>query len=365
MKLCIPGARLLRNCAVFGLAPYRSSYRVLSYQHFLCEAPVCGSFTFSTSSSALYSKFLRKTPRFSLMSGEKEVAPQGVEISPEVAPLPPDDLACDDYQLSSRHQPLFGREDRYDGIIVDPSSLPADETKFQEQLQDSLALWQAQGKHGIWLKLPLANAKLVPIAIEAGFAYHHAEDTHVMLTRWLPSTPSTLPPNASHQVGIGAFVLNGQRQVLAIQERNGPLRGLGVWKMPTGLVNEAEDVCAGAVREVKEETGVDTEFLEVVAIRQAHQMAFGKSDLFFLCALRPLSSEIKRQETEIEDAKWMDLEEFGAQPFYADRALRQMLNLCISHANGSYRGYKAEHYDSNHSNRPPSVLYWNQSDTSL
>jgi hypothetical protein len=34
-----------------------------------------------------------------------------------------------------------------------------------------------------------------------------------MLTRWLPTTPSTLPPNASHQVGVGAFVVNEKGQV--------------------------------------------------------------------------------------------------------------------------------------------------------
>jgi hypothetical protein len=46
-----------------------------------------------------------------------------------------------------------------------------------------------------------------------------------MLTRWLPEEPSTLPPNASHQVGIGACVINEQGQVLVVQERNGPLKG--------------------------------------------------------------------------------------------------------------------------------------------
>lgn len=37
----------------------------------------------------------------------------------------------------------------------------------------------------------------------------------------------------------------------------GPLRGTGVWKMPTGLLDAGEDIGKGAEREVKEETGVD------------------------------------------------------------------------------------------------------------
>lgn len=38
-----------------------------------------------------------------------------------------------------------------------------------------------------------------------------------MLTRWLPATENKLPPNASHQVGVGAFVLNERREVLVVQ----------------------------------------------------------------------------------------------------------------------------------------------------
>eukprot|EP00897_Mesotaenium_endlicherianum_P009414 jgi/Mesen1/8500/ME000480S07863 len=109
---------------------------------------------------------------------------------------------------------LASREDRYDGIIVDSQSLQLDADVFEGMLRESLVQWAAQGKRGVWLKVPATHAALVPIAIQAGFEYHHAERSHVMLTRWLPpGTPSTLPLGASHQVGIGAFVLNDQRQV--------------------------------------------------------------------------------------------------------------------------------------------------------
>lgn len=50
---------------------------------------------------------------------------------------------------------------------------------------------------------------------------------YVMLTKWLPDTPSTLPPNASHQVGVGAFVLNEQREVREQGARCGAAGGGG------------------------------------------------------------------------------------------------------------------------------------------
>lgn len=39
------------------------------------------------------------------------------------------------------------------------------------------------------------------------------------------------------------------------------------------------------------------------ACRQAHKSFFGKSDLFFLCILRPLSFDVQKQELEIEAAQ--------------------------------------------------------------
>jgi ADP-ribose pyrophosphatase YjhB (NUDIX family) len=74
----------------------------------------------------------------------------------------------------------------------------------------------------------------------------------------LPFISSFIPTESfagSHrQVGVGGFVLNEKREVLVVQEMNGPLRGQGVWKMPTGLVSVGEDLHLAAVREVKEET---------------------------------------------------------------------------------------------------------------
>lgn len=60
-----------------------------------------------------------------------------------------------------------------------------------------------------------------------------------------------------------------------------------VWKVPTGLVSQGEDFDEAAEREVLEETGVRGKFSAVLALRQAHGLAFGKSDLFFMCAIVP------------------------------------------------------------------------------
>ncbi|KAH9330348.1 hypothetical protein KI387_002456, partial [Taxus chinensis] len=138
------------------------------------------------------------------------------------------------------------------------------------------------------------------------FWYHHAEASYVMLAYWIPSKSRpacTIPANASHQVGIAAFVFNAQGEVLVVQEKYGPYKDSGLWKMPTGRIEQGECINKGAVREVKEETGIDTEFLEVLGFRDGHNAAFGKSDLLFVCMLKSLSSEILMEDTEISAAK--------------------------------------------------------------
>ena len=53
------------------------------------------------------------------------------------------------------------------------------------------------------------------ICMQEGFWYHHAEHSYVMLVLWISATPCTIPDNASHQVGIAAFVYNDNREVIA------------------------------------------------------------------------------------------------------------------------------------------------------
>lgn len=41
-----------------------------------------------------------------------------------------------------------------------------------------------------------------------------------------------------------------------VQEKYCTSSNTGLWKLPTGFINESEEIFSGAVREVKEETGV-------------------------------------------------------------------------------------------------------------
>jgi len=77
-----------------------------------------------------------------------------------------------------------------------------------------------------------------------------------------------------------------------------------------GYVDPGEYLAAAAIREIKEETGVETEFKSIIAFRQSHEMNFGCSDLYFIVCLKPTSSEIKMCTRELSKCEWMPLKEY-------------------------------------------------------
>lgn len=229
--------------------------------------------------------------------------------------------------------------DGFDGVIVEMKE-PMEPEAFCSQLRASMSVWKLQGKKGIWIKLPISLVNLVETAVQEGFGYHHAEPHYLMMVHWIPESTNTLPANASHRVGVGAIVMNDRRELLVVQEKNGKFSGTGIWKIPTGIVDEGEDLFTAAEREVKEETGIDTKFVEVLAFRQFHKSFFGKSDLVFICMMRPLSFDIQKQESEIEAAQWIPFDEYAAQPFTQKHDLaKYTAEICLAKLEREYVGF--------------------------
>nr|XP_010933609.1 nudix hydrolase 8 isoform X4 [Elaeis guineensis] len=207
---------------------------------------------------------------------------------------------------------LDAYEDEYGGIIIKSESLPWNANDFASSLRASLSQWKVEGKKGVWLKLPLDHSEFVPIAVK----------------------------------------------VLVVQEKYCASTFAGLWKLPTGFILESEEIFSGAVREVKEETGIDTEFVEVIAFRHAHHVAFGKSDLFFICMLRPLSSQIKIDELEVQAAKWMPLSEFVEQPsIQDDNMFKKIIDICIARLGKRYCGLASHQMISKFDGRSSSLYY--------
>jgi ADP-ribose pyrophosphatase YjhB (NUDIX family) len=71
-----------------------------------------------------------------------------------------------------------------------------------------------------------------------------------------------------------------------------------------------EDIIHAAVREVKEETGVDSAFQSLVTFRHSHNMMFGNSDIYVLLMMKALTDQITISQREVRKCQWMDVEEY-------------------------------------------------------
>jgi ADP-ribose pyrophosphatase YjhB (NUDIX family) len=120
-----------------------------------------------------------------------------------------------------------------------------------------------------------------------------------------------IPEYATHQLGVGAIVINSRDEILCVRELRNNYRP---WKIPGGLSELGENIDAAAVREVKEETGIDCRFKSILAFRHTHGLQFGRSDLYFVCRLEPVEDEgipePVAQENEIAAVAWVPLQEY-------------------------------------------------------
>lgn len=195
----------------------------------------------------------------------------------------------------------------FGGIVVDPKALPEDPETFKEQLHQSLGAWRSAGYLVAWLEVPIARARLIPVAVEAGFGFHHSSESYLMLTCRLKEN-AFIPPFASHYIGAGGVVLNEKRELLVVCERHRAPGRPPFYKLPGGALHPGEHLVEGVIREVYEETGVKTQFESLVCFRHWHGYRHGKSDIYFVCRLSPLSQEISMQVEEIEECLWMPVD---------------------------------------------------------
>ena len=206
-------------------------------------------------------------------------------------------------------QVLESKTNPFKGVMTGPESLPENPHEFRRRLEYSLELWRADGSLVVWLELPMASANLVPVAVESGFSYHHAGEDYLLLTCRL-AKGAHIPPFASHYIGAGGVVINEAGELLVVREKYGFGGRPATLKLPGGALSAGEHLADAVVREVWEETGIETRFEGVVCFRHWHGYRHGKSDIYFVCRLRPLSTQITMQAEEIQECLWMPVDDF-------------------------------------------------------
>ena len=118
----------------------------------------------------------------------------------------------------------------------------------------------------------------------------------------------------------------------AIVERNGKILlikrkyepGIGKWALPGGIVEYGETVEETAVREVKEETGVDIKLerlLGVYNLMVKDEIGNLKKQFVIVCFLSKGLTENLKPDEEVADASWFKPEEIWKLPLVSTTIL--------------------------------------------
>jgi ADP-ribose pyrophosphatase YjhB (NUDIX family) len=123
---------------------------------------------------------------------------------------------------------------------------------------------------------------------------------------------ASLPTYCHHTIGVGAWIYNDETDEVLVIKENPVGPHVEHWKLPGGSSDIGEDIQRTAVREVKEETGIDCEFISLLGFRQLHNFRYGKSDLYFVCRMKPIGNfrQLKMDGNELSACKWMPVDEY-------------------------------------------------------
>ena len=135
----------------------------------------------------------------------------------------------------------------------------------------------------------------------------------------------------STEFSAGGVVVRGEECVVIVPTRRAA-DGSKVLALPKGHPEAGESAADAALREVREEAGVESRLVDKLGdvrywyTRSGNRIA--KVVSFFL--LEYLSGEVSEHDREVEDARWLALEDAARQLTYAgerDMAKRALLRL--------------------------------------
>lgn len=118
------------------------------------------------------------------------------------------------------------------------------------------------------------------------------------------------------------LISNDRNQILMVY--NGDVDS---WSMPGGLVEEGETIEQAAIREVYEETGLEVEINNMLAINECQSINKNEHAIFFTvgASIKGGSIEILNPN-EITVVKWMDIEEADLLMLYHKDGISSIIN---------------------------------------
>jgi ADP-ribose pyrophosphatase YjhB (NUDIX family) len=125
-------------------------------------------------------------------------------------------------------------------------------------------------------------------------------ESDARVEQWLGQVGDGVEGYVTPKIAVGAVVGNEEGEILLVQRADS-----GVWLYPTGWADIGYSASEVAVKEVREETGIDVEPVRLIAVLDGLRLGFHRIPLYSLVFhCRPTGGKVEPHPLECLDAGW-------------------------------------------------------------
>ena len=213
------------------------------------------------------------------------------------------------------------RYNRYRDLEIDISRLEfTDQESFLAIIREEFNKWAGKLAHSrerfsavMWLNVPKSFSRVVSWLLDNPpfFQLHHANTGRIMLVKPHPaadrSSACQIPSYGTHYVKVECVVIEDVTgRVLMVKERIGGMDNDTV-KCVSGSAEAGEFFADAAVREVREETGIDGRFVCLIGCGNRMRTRFDRDEIIMGCLLFAPQGQIPHADgSEVMLAGWYE-----------------------------------------------------------
>jgi ADP-ribose pyrophosphatase YjhB (NUDIX family) len=142
--------------------------------------------------------------------------------------------------------------------------------------------------------------EVLAVAADIRVAAGSPFDAGHLVAEWMKGVGRGVAGYVTPKVAVGAVVGNDRGEILLVQRADS-----GVWLYPTGWADVGYSPSEVAVKEVREETGIDCEPVRLIAVLDGLRLGFTSIPLYSLVFhCRALGGELAAHPLETADVGW-------------------------------------------------------------
>ncbi len=142
--------------------------------------------------------------------------------------------------------------------------------------------------------------EILAVAADIRIASGSSFDRETLVDEWMKIVGTGVAGYVTPKVAVGAVVGNENGEILLIKRADS-----GIWLYPTGWADVGYSAAEVAVKEVREETGIDCEVVRLIAVFDGLRLGFSRIPLYSLVFhCRANGGRLQPHPLECADAGW-------------------------------------------------------------